>query len=211
MRRIRGSFGRMTYALIYGLLIFAFVSSITPGPNNLMLMAAGANFGVKRSIPHASGIVLGFTFMIVVIGLGVAQVFQAYPVTQTILTVVSVIYLVFLAWKIANAAPKIEDADHTSKPFTFLQAAAFQWVNPKAWTMAVAAVTAYAPQPASEVHVIIIALIFGAVNLPSITCWMMLGVQMRRFLTTAGRLRTFNWVMAGLLILSLYPIVFRYL
>jgi len=196
----------MTYSLLTGLVLFCFVSSITPGPNNLMLMATGANFGARRAAPHASGIVLGFTFMIVAIGLGVAQLFQIYPLAHQLLGVVSVIYLIYLAYKTATARTNLDSPEPTGKPITFWQAAAFQWVNPKAWTMALAAVTVYAPQPVTYKEVIVVAAIFGAINLPCISVWLMLGVKMRRFLTTPARLRGFNWTMAGLLILSLAPI-----
>ncbi|MGB1338588.1 MAG: LysE family translocator [Planktomarina sp.] len=196
----------MTYSLLTGLVLFCFVSSITPGPNNLMLMATGANFGARRAAPHASGIVLGFTFMIVAIGLGVAQLFQIYPLAHQLLGVVSVIYLLYLAYKTATARTNLDSPEPTGKPITFWQAAAFQWVNPKAWTMALAAVTVYAPQPVTYKEVIVVAAIFGAINLPCISVWLMLGVKMRRFLTTPTRLRGFNWTMAGLLILSLAPI-----
>jgi threonine/homoserine/homoserine lactone efflux protein len=196
----------MTYSLLTGLVLFCFVSSITPGPNNLMLMATGANFGARRAAPHASGIVLGFTFMIVAIGLGVAQLFQIYPLAHQLLGVVSVIYLIYLAYKTATARTNLDSPEPTGKPITFWQAAAFQWVNPKAWTMALAAVTVYAPQPVTYKEVIVVAAIFGAINLPCISVWLLLGVKMRRFLTTPARLRGFNWTMAGLLILSLAPI-----
>ena len=196
----------MTYSLLTGLVLFCFVSSITPGPNNLMLMATGANFGARRAAPHASGIVLGFTFMIVAIGLGVAQLFQIYPLAHQLLGVVSVIYLIYLAYKTATARTNLDSPEPSGKPITFWQAAAFQWVNPKAWTMALAAVTVYAPQPVTYKEVIVVAAIFGAINLPCISVWLLLGVKMRRFLTTPARLRGFNWTMAGLLILSLAPI-----
>jgi threonine/homoserine/homoserine lactone efflux protein len=196
----------MTYSLLTGLVLFCFVSSITPGPNNLMLMATGANFGARRAAPHASGIVLGFTFMIVAIGLGVAQLFQSYPLAHQVLGGVSVIYLIYLAYKTATARTNLVSPEPTGKPITFWQAAAFQWVNPKAWTMALAAVTVYAPQPVTYKEVIVVAVIFGAINLPCISVWLLLGVKMRRFLTTPARLRGFNWTMAGLLLLSLAPI-----
>lgn len=196
----------MTYSLLTGLVLFCFVSSITPGPNNLMLMATGANFGAQRAAPHASGIVLGFTFMIAAIGLGVAQLFQSYPLAHQLLGGISVIYLIYLAYKTATARTNLDSPEPTGQPITFWQAVAFQWVNPKAWTMALAAVTVYAPQPVTYKEVIVVAVIFGAINLPCISVWLLLGVKMRRFLTTPARLRGFNWTMAGLLLLSLAPI-----
>ncbi|MEM8753834.1 MAG: LysE family translocator, partial [Pseudomonadota bacterium] len=183
----------------------AFVTSITPGPNNLMLMASGANFGFRRTIPHMLGVALGFVFMAALVGLGLAQAFERYPVAHDILMVLSVAYLLWLAWKIANAAPA-KAGEAAGRPMTFLQAAAFQWVNPKAWTMALTAVTVYAPEGGAR-GVLAVAVVFGLVNLPSVGSWAVLGVQMRRVLSNPARLRAFNIVMALLLVASLWPVL----
>lgn len=195
----------MNYDILLALIAFAFVSSITPGPNNLMLMASGANFGFRRTIPHMLGIGLGFSFMVLLIGTGLAQVFDRYPASYTVLKVVSVVYLLYLAWKIAHAAPA-KGADSTGDPMTFLQAAAFQWVNPKAWAMALTATTAYTPDHTLQA-ILVVAVVFGAVNLPSVSTWTVLGQQMARVLTNPRRLVAFNWTMAALLVASLYPVV----
>lgn len=196
----------MNYDLLLGLTLFAFVSSITPGPNNLMLMASGANFGFRRTIPHMLGVGIGFSVMIVLVGAGLIQVFDLYPVLHTALKIVSVLYLLWLAWKIANSAPPEGATKSDATPFTFIQAALFQWVNPKAWTMALTAIAVYTADQ-SLGAVMLVALIFGLVNLPSVSTWTILGQQMARFLTSPTRLRLFNWAMAGLLVLSLYPVV----
>lgn len=195
----------MTYHILSALAAFAFVSSITPGPNNLMLMASGANYGFARSIPHMLGIGIGFTVMVLLVGVGLMGVFDMFPPLYTILKVASVAYLLWLAWKIANAgAPDGKTASGT--PFTFIQAALFQWVNPKAWTMALTAITLYAPDR-SLWAVALVAGIFGIINLPSVSVWTLLGQQMRHVLNNPARLRFFNWSMSGLLVLSLYPVV----
>ena len=195
----------MSYEILLALTLFAFVSSATPGPNNMMLLASGANFGFVRTIPHMLGIGIGFGFMIFLVGLGLMQVFDAYPVSRTILTVVSVIYMLWLAWKIAHAAAP-EGRKTGGNPLTFLQAAAFQWVNPKAWSMALTAITLYAGDR-SAWAVGSVALVFAAVNIPSVSIWTVLGREMRRFLTSPARLKLFNWGMAVLLLLSLYPVL----
>ena len=195
----------MNSDIILGLAGFAFVSSITPGPNNLMLMASGANFGFIRTIPHMLGIALGFTLMVFLVGLGLAQIFDAYPIMHTILKVLSVLYMCWLAWKIANSAPP-KEGEAAGTPMTFLQAAAFQWVNPKAWAMALTAVTVYS-LGTPIVAVAAVAATFGMVNGPSIAVWTVLGQQLRRVLTNPARLRAFNWLMAVLLIASLYPVL----
>ncbi|MFK7746106.1 MAG: LysE family translocator [Roseobacter sp.] len=195
----------MTLETMTALVAFAFVSSATPGPNNLMLMASGANYGFARSVPHMLGISVGFTLMILLVGVGLLQVFDAWPVSYTVLKIASVVYMTWLAWKIARAVPA-KSAHATGTPMTFLQAAAFQWVNPKAWAMALTALSVYATD-ATYMAFGIVALVFGLVNLPSITMWTMLGQQMARILTNPARLRAFNWTMATLLIASLYPVL----
>ncbi len=195
----------MPVEILLALSGFAFVSSITPGPNNLMLMASGVNFGFRRTVPHMLGVGLGFTLMIVLIGIGLMELFEAVPVTFTILKVVCAVYLAWLAWKIANAAePK---AGSAAAPMTFFQAAAFQWVNPKAWFMATAAITAYAPER-NLMAVVLVALVFGAINIPCVGVWTILGQNLRRILGNPTRLRVFNWSMAALLIVSVWPLLF---
>ncbi len=195
----------MNLDVLPALALFAFVSSATPGPNNLMLMASGANYGFRRTVPHMLGISVGFMVMLILTGLGLAQVFDAYPLSYSVLKIVSVAYLLFLAWKIANAAP-IREKDASSRPMTFLQAAGFQWVNPKAWAMALTAITVYVAD--NGIWMLVAGgLTFAIVNLPSVTIWTVLGQQMARFLTNPARLRAFNWTMAALLIASLYPLL----
>ncbi|MFY0679716.1 MAG: LysE family translocator [Thalassovita sp.] len=196
----------MTYELITALAGFALVTSITPGPNNLMLMASGANFGFWRTLPHMLGIGVGFTFMIILVGFGLIQIFDAVPLSHTILKIVGVLYLLWLAWKIANAGMP-DTKKGGAKPMTFLQAAAFQWVNPKAWQMALTAITLYAPDR-STLAIVFVALIFGSINLPSVSTWTLMGQQLRRLVSTPTRLRVFNITMALLLVASLYPVLY---
>jgi threonine/homoserine/homoserine lactone efflux protein len=192
---------------LFALTIFALASSITPGPNNLMLMASGTNFGFRRTLPHLMGVSIGFVAMIVLVGVGLAQLFAAYPLAHQVLRIVSIAYLLWLAWRIATAPPPAAREGNEAKPLSFVQAALFQWVNPKAWTMALTALSAYMPPTDPRIGLLIVAGVFGLVNLPSVGLWTLLGVQMRRFLGNAGRLRAFNLTMAGLLVASLYPTV----
>lgn len=193
----------MTYDLLIALAGFAFVTSITPGPNNLMLMASGANFGFQRTIPHMLGVGVGFVVMLLSVGLGVIGLFEAFPIAHTLLTIISVGYLIFLAWKIATAAPP-GDTAADARPMTFLQAALFQWVNPKSWAMALTGVTVYAPSKELDA-IVAVGLVFGLINFPAVSSWTLLGQQMRRFLTSRTRLRLFNVTMATLLLATLYP------
>ena len=199
----------MPVELILALAAFAFVASITPGPNNLMLMASGTNFGLRRTLPHMLGVNIGFVLMMVLVGLGLAQVFETYPVTYVALKAISAIYLVYLAWKIASSAPPpaTSVAEAAGKPFTFLQAAAFQWVNPKAWAMVLTAMSAYTLPDRPLLSLAIICLVFGLINLPSIFTWAVMGTQVRRLLTNPARLRAFNIAAALLLVATLWPIL----
>lgn len=196
----------MTYDILTALVLFALVSSITPGPNNMMLLASGANFGFRRTIPHMLGISIGHMIMVILVGIGLMQVFDLYPVSHTILKVASVGYLLYLAWKIANAAAP-DTNDSKAKPFSFLQAALFQWVNPKAWSMALTAIALYAPDR-SLIGVASVAFIFAMTNFPSITTWTVLGTKIRHLLSNPLRLRAFNVTMAVLLVVSLYPVLY---
>lgn len=197
----------MTYDLFLALLGFAFVTSVTPGPNNMMLLASGVNFGVRRTVPHMLGISVGHSVMVFLVGLGVAGVFLAHPVALTGLKVAAVAYMLWLAWKIARSTQGPgEGRAAAGRPMTFVEAAAFQWVNPKAWAMALGAVAAYVPEPSVAAYAGV-AVVFAAVNLPSVSVWAAAGQALRRWLDHPARLRAFNWGMAGLLVLSLWPVV----
>lgn len=191
--------------LLAALTLFAFVSSITPGPNNTMLLASGANFGVRRTVPHMMGVWIGFTFLIVCCGLGLGALFAAYPPLHTALKAFGGAYLLWLAWKVAKASG-VGGGPAGAQPMTFMQAAAFQWVNPKAWTMGLGAVATYVPQGRYAAGLAAVALVFAVVNLPCIAFWAALGTGVRRLLARPRALKAFNWTMAVLLVVSLYPL-----
>lgn len=195
----------MDVELLTGLMLFALASSVTPGPNNLMLMTSGVNFGFRQTLPHMFGVSLGFVFMAILVGIGITQIFEAFPVSYQILKVLSVAYMLYLAFKIATSNASIEGKKVKSTPMTFVQAVLFQWVNPKAWTMALTAISVYAPDK-TFYSVALVAFIFGAVNFPCIASWATLGTKIKRLLTKPRSLKLFNYVMAALLVLSLYPI-----
>ncbi len=193
-------------ALLGPLALFTFISSITPGPNNTMLAASGLNFGLRRTWPHVWGVSLGFMAMVVLIGLGMGAVFVQYPWLHPVLKYVSAAYLLWLAWKIANAAPpqQLQDGAAQSRPMTFWQAALFQWVNPKAWVMATGMVSAYVPPGEGFwAHLGMAALISVLVGLPCIVIWAAFGSGLRRWLHRPQMIRAFNWTMAALLVVSI--------
>lgn len=197
----------MNTDLLLALAGFAFVTSATPGPNNMMLMASGANFGVRRTIPHMLGVAWGFALMIVLVGLGIDRLIAANPALESALKWISLAYMLWLAWKIANAAPP-QQAPRApqARPFTFLQAAAFQWVNPKAWAMALGALSAYA---AGVGGALVVGAVFAVINLSSVSIWAISGQGLRRLLTTPVRLRLFNITMAVLLVASMLPVLWK--
>lgn len=196
----------MTLQLLAAFTAFAFVSSITPGPNNLMLMASGANFGVRRSLPHLFGVGFGFMIMVLLVGVGLQGVFDAFPFSYVVLKWVSVVYLCYLAWRIARAGDRAGSGARAAAPMSFLQAALFQWVNPKGWAMALTAVAVYAPDR-SIGAVLLVAGLFGVINLPSVGSWMLLGRSLGGFLGEQQRMRAFNVGMAALLVLSVGTVV----
>lgn len=195
--------------LLLAFSLFALVSSITPGPNNTMLLASGVAFGFRRSLPHMLGVTGGFFIMVLLVGLGLGAVFQAVPGLYTILRYAGAAYLLYLAWNISRpvAASRTHEAAGHARPLGFLGAAAFQWVNPKAWTMAVAAVTTYAPQDDYVAGVMLISALFALINLPCVGLWAGCGSLLRPVLDDPARQRRVNLVMALLLLTSLYPML----
>lgn len=192
---------------LLALVVFSFVTSFTPGPNNLMLLASGVNFGFARTVPHMVGIGLGFMLMVMLVGLGVGQLFALLPWLHDAMRIGGFAYMLFLAWKIANAGT-IGEGKAAARPMTFLQAAAFQWVNPKAWAMALSATATYTLADDFVVSVAVVAVTFGLVNLPTVSTWALFGVWLRRFLSDAKTVRYFNVGMAVLLVVSLVPVLF---
>ncbi|MGI2170538.1 LysE family translocator [Shewanella sp. MF05960] len=193
--------------LVFAIALFAFSAGITPGPNNIMLMTSGVNFGIKRSIPHLLGISLGFPTMILAVGLGLSAIFQAYPIIHIVIKVVGIAYLLYLSWLIANSSSKME-GKQVSKPFSFIQAAAFQWVNPKGWIMAVGAIATFTSvQHELNSQVITIASVFLCVAFPCAIVWLSFGVALKRLLKNERQQRIFNISMALLLVASIIPMV----
>jgi threonine/homoserine/homoserine lactone efflux protein len=197
----------MSLDLLFPLCTFAAISSITPGPNNAMILASGLNYGFARSLPHLFGITCGFTFMIFATGMGLHAVFEQAPMLQVMLKYAGAVYLLWLAWKLAHAAPMSAEQAAISKPMSFLGAAAFQWVNPKGWVMAVSALTTYLPPGFKVGDVALLAGVFGVIGIFCVGSWAMFGVAMRRVLQDARSVRIFNVVMALALVATLYPIL----
>jgi threonine/homoserine/homoserine lactone efflux protein len=196
----------MNPTLFAGFLVFALVSSVTPGPNNLMLMASGVNYGLRRTLPHMAGVCLGFGAMTFAVGIGLAGIFGALPWLYVVLRWGAAAYILYLAYKMATAHG-VGNAVTGAQPMRFLNAVAFQWVNPKAWVMALGAVTTYAEPGRLTADVGLIAATYMLVNIPCGLAWTVSGVGIKRFLKRGHTLRVFNIGMAVLLVASLYPLI----
>src|SRR6186713_525501 len=150
----------MTTDAFLALLVYAFVTSVTPGPNNLMLLASGVNFGFVPTIPHMLGISGGFLALLLAVGFGLGAVLTAFPSLHLVLKIAGGLYLLYLAWRIAMSRSLAKDGETKGRPMTFLEAAAFQWVNPKAWVMAVSGMAIYTNAEAPFLSVLLISVAF---------------------------------------------------
>ena len=184
------------------LISFAFVMSITPGPNNILLWASGANYGFRRTLPHLLGVNLGFGSLILLCGLGLGVLFEAFPVFQIVLKIAGSLYLLYLAYRLATASfgNKLSGA----RPFSFWEAAGFQYANPKAWVMGLTVMSAFAlPQLPLVIKALVVTAVVMIVNLPCISAWAVFGNAIGRFLENKRTLQAFNIVMAGLLLATI--------
>jgi threonine/homoserine/homoserine lactone efflux protein len=196
----------MSQPLLFAFVVFAVVMFFTPGPNNIMLLSSGLNYGFRRTLPHAAGVAIGFAFMVAAVGLGLGVVFIAYPVLQTILKYAGAAYLIYLAAAIAMSGPVVPGQDNARGPMTFWGAAMFQWVNAKGWVMVIGTITAYsaiAVYPWNIVAQTVLSLLMGVAS--SVT-WMLFGSALRPLLASPRKVRVFNVIMAILLVASLYPV-----
>jgi threonine/homoserine/homoserine lactone efflux protein len=194
-------------SLWLSLIIFAMVSTITPGPNNIMIMTSGLNYGIRRSLPHWFGIFLGFPIMTMGVGLGLGQAFVQWPWLHSVIKVLGISYLLFLAYKIAITKTQSQQSKN-SQPLTFMQAALFQWVNPKAWVMAIGALATFTTLEWSMVQqALLISLAFIMVGIPSTGLWLFAGRLLQKLLKQPAYQRAFNYTMALLLVLSLIPMI----
>jgi threonine/homoserine/homoserine lactone efflux protein len=194
-------------ALILTSVPFLAAMGFTPGPNNILVAGSGVNFGFRATVPHILGVTFGYPMMLLLVGVGLAKVFIAVPQVHMILKYICIGYLLFLAWKVAFAAAPSGENRRASKPLSFMQAVAFQWVNGKGWVVALSAVTTYTVVESSlMLQVIALALIAVLVTVAATSCWTLFGAMLRRYLHTERRRKWFNYSMAGLLVLSIIPV-----
>ena len=181
------------------LILFTIATSITPGPNNILILASGVNYGIRKSLPHFLGIGFGFPLMVIAVGLGAGIVFRQFPIFHIALKLIGVFYLLYLAYKVATASTG-EIETENAKPFTFIQAALFQWVNPKAWVMAIGAVVTFTSTGNYFLQVATIAMSFILFGVPCTGLWLLFGASLKDLLSNPIRIRIFNIVMALLLV-----------
>ena len=192
----------MGFSLLVATTLFAFIMSVTPGPNNMMLLASGAQFGYRNTLPHIFGVIIGVALLLSSVLAGLGLIFEMYPVIYEFLKILGSIYLLWLAWKIATASTAIpelgcQEKRAKNKPMTLFSAIAFQFVNPKAWAMAIAAVSTFTlPGDQYLQSSLLILSAFACTGFIAISLWAYLGASIQQYLTTPSRKRYFNWIMA---------------
>ena len=188
---------------IIPIILFSISTTLTPGPNNLMMLSSGLNFGVKKSLPHYLGICIGFPIMIIAVALGLGMLFTQYPWLHQALQIIGACYMLYLAWSIITSQ-KQTNTKGSAKPITFLQAALFQWVNPKAWIMTIGAVSMFTTITHHYLNeAMIVSAIYFFTCIPCVGIWMVFGALLQRWLKDAKQRKRFNYVMAILLVISI--------
>ena len=197
----------ISYDLLLAMVLFAFVTSVTPGPNNMMLLASGVNYGFRLTLPHMFGISIGHCVMLVFVGIGFGELLLRFPFIYIAIKVLGFVYMLYLAWTIAtsNSNPAEGNVDNNSKPLSFIGAVAFQWVNPKAWVMAIGFFSNYITKEAGIETIVMCSLLFSIVNLPSIAVWALLGSRMRKLFAIKAYAQIFNVTMAALIVAAMVP------
>ena len=194
------------------LIPFAIAAAFTPGPNNIMIMASGLNFGWRASMPHLFGICFGFPSMFLAVGFGLGYLFERFVLLHEFVQIAGILYLLYLSWRIATAAPINLDAKQASRPLSFIQAALFQWVNPKAWITGTSAIAAYTTIGADlAVQILLVGLVFFVMTFPSAGVWMLFGAGLKKILSDPMHQKAFNVTMAMVLAASVAPIAWSLL
>ena len=206
----------METSLLIALATFAFISTVTPGPNNMMLLASGAQYGYKRSLPHMLGIVIGVAGLMISTLLGIGALFNIFPVLYGVLKVLGVAYLLWLAFKIATGPVDepvglVENKIKSTKrqgPLKWWEGALFQLINPKAWMMALASVGTFSLPGEHYIQSgIAIVTAFAVIGFPSISLWAAVGAKIRVWLSSPTRRRQFNLTMGAATAATLFLIV----
>lgn len=198
--------GCLMTPLFYSMLTFMFVAAMTPGPNNIMLAASGANFGFMKTIPHIFGVVVGFFLLLLLVGLGLGQLFEAVPMVRQVFRVAALCFIFYLAWRIANSG-RADDATKEPRPIRFWEAALFQLINPKAVVMSMTVnATFISPDHDFNGQFSVLVASFTILTFISVVAWAGFGLVIKQIISTSQRQRVFNIIMALLLIGSIMPV-----
>lgn len=195
--------GVMDASALWSFVLYAVVTSITPGPNNVMVTACGLNFGFRRTLPAVLGIGFGFGVMVFLVGLGMGVLLSASGALFETVRWLGIAYLLYLAYGLATAGTSDMDGS-VAQPWGFLPAALFQWVNPKAWIMIMGAVVAYTSPQSGATTFLLIACVYALVGIPCVAVWALMGDALRHVLSDAHKVRWFNLAMAALLVWSVW-------
>ena len=199
-----------TFALLLSIFMFSFATSMTPGPNNIMLLSSGLTFGYKKTLPHILGVVIGFPLMTIFVGLGLGEFFKLYPFAFIILKIIGIAYLLYLAYKIATSTPTFKKNDENSQALKFMPIVLFQWMNPKNWIKIITAMSVYVTSiEHATAQIIVITIIFFLTVLVSANSWAIGGVILKKLIKSDIGIKRFNLIMAMLLVLSIVPTMFE--
>ena len=197
-----------TYAMLISIVSFTLATVLTPGPNNIMMLSSGLTFGYKKTIPHMIGVAIGFPLMVIAVGLGIGVMFESFPIVYKVLKYIGISYLLWMAYKIATSNDSYENKTQNTKPFTFIQAALFQWLNPKAWIMAISSTTSFiVSNHNTTLQVLIIAFIYFLSGIISTNTWTLGGVFLNKFIKNRNSVKIFNITMALFIVLSVIPFI----
>ncbi|MBL1421158.1 MAG: LysE family translocator [Alphaproteobacteria bacterium] len=190
--------------------IFVFATSGTPGPNNIMVAASGANFGVRATLPHVFGIRIGLVVMMVLVGLGLGEMFRIYPSIHQVMRYIGIGFMLYLSYRIAVTKRSNPDEVGRNKPISFLYASLFQWVNPKAWITLISAIVTFIPADGDKLTIMaimaIMIVVHFIVGFPATLAWALFGREIGRLLKSDRAFVIFNYFMAGLLILTIFTL-----
>lgn len=187
--------------------VYVFATSGTPGPNNIMVAASGANFGIKATLPHVFGIRIGLLVMMVLVGLGLGELFLTYPSIHVVMRYIGVAAMLYLTYKIAmTKRTNVEDVSK-NKPMSFIYASLFQWVNPKAWVTLISAVVTFIPVDGDKITIMAIMLaVHFIVGFPATFAWCLFGREIGKILKSDRAFMIFNYSMAGLLLITIFTL-----
>ena len=188
----------MSFEAFSALIVLASASAFTPGPNNALVASSGANFGYRRTLPHILGIAFGFALMVFIVGMFLGELFRQSELLREILRWGGAALLLYVAYKVATSGG-LGGRDGAPRPFRFLEAAGFQWVNPKGWAMAIAVTSQFVAADNPWGTAFTIAWVFVLAGLSSASLWALVGHGLRRWLSSPGRLRAFNMTMGALI------------